>query len=78
MAVCPICQHCAAPRAENKAFPFCSARCKQIDLAKWLTGEYRILTNETPDQTSNLTSSGGPSLVEQELAAGTNRKEIPS
>ena len=26
------------------SFPFCSTRCKQIDLGKWLTGEYRITT----------------------------------
>ena len=23
-------------------FPFCSQRCKTVDLAKWLDGEYRI------------------------------------
>ncbi len=68
MAVCPICQRQAAPREENKAFPFCSARCKQIDLAKWLTGDYRIPTNEPPDESSN---------GDNQLAAG-NRKENPS
>ena len=68
MSACPICQRPAAPRAENKAFPFCSARCKQVDLAKWLTGEYRIETNELPDESSN---------GDHQLAAG-NRKETPS
>ncbi len=68
MSACPICQRPAAPRAENKAFPFCSERCKQIDLAKWLTGDYRIETNELPDETSN---------ADTQLAAG-NRKENPS
>ena len=26
-------------------FPFCSQRCKSIDLGKWLNGEYRISTS---------------------------------
>jgi hypothetical protein len=28
--------------AENPAFPFCSARCKTIDLGRWLNEEYRV------------------------------------
>jgi endogenous inhibitor of DNA gyrase (YacG/DUF329 family) len=30
------------PRSENRSFPFCSDRCRLIDLSKWLGGEYRI------------------------------------
>jgi endogenous inhibitor of DNA gyrase (YacG/DUF329 family) len=39
---CPICEKPVAPRAENPAFPFCSDRCRLVDLAKWLGEEYRI------------------------------------
>ncbi len=39
---CPICEKPVAPRAENGAFPFCSDRCRLIDLGKWLGEEYRI------------------------------------
>ncbi|MDP6946446.1 MAG: DNA gyrase inhibitor YacG, partial [Myxococcota bacterium] len=28
--------------AENPAFPFCSSRCKWVDLSKWISGEYYI------------------------------------
>jgi endogenous inhibitor of DNA gyrase (YacG/DUF329 family) len=42
MSRCPICGRSATPRAENAAFPFCSARCRQIDLGKWLSEEYRV------------------------------------
>lgn len=42
MSRCPICDKDAAPRAANTAFPFCSPRCKQIDLGRWLNEEYRI------------------------------------
>jgi endogenous inhibitor of DNA gyrase (YacG/DUF329 family) len=48
MSTCPICAQEVAPRSENKAFPFCSARCKSIDLGKWLSEEYSIPA--TPDE----------------------------
>jgi endogenous inhibitor of DNA gyrase (YacG/DUF329 family) len=39
------CSHCGkpvAPRAANPAFPFCSDRCRLLDLGKWLDEEYRV------------------------------------
>jgi endogenous inhibitor of DNA gyrase (YacG/DUF329 family) len=30
------------PREENETFPFCSARCRAVDLAKWFTGSFRV------------------------------------
>lgn len=39
---CPICDAAVRPRSENPAFPFCTARCKTIDLGKWMNEEYRI------------------------------------
>jgi endogenous inhibitor of DNA gyrase (YacG/DUF329 family) len=42
MVRCPICDAAAKPRRENASFPFCSTRCKTIDLGKWLNEEYRI------------------------------------
>ena len=39
---CPICQKAVAPRKENSAFPFCSPRCRAVDLGKWLGEEYRV------------------------------------
>ena len=39
---CPICRREALARAQNPAFPFCSDRCREIDLGKWLTEEYRV------------------------------------
>lgn len=41
---CPICQRPVPPRAENRVFPFCSARCQTIDLGAWLTEDYRVPT----------------------------------
>jgi endogenous inhibitor of DNA gyrase (YacG/DUF329 family) len=39
---CPICSRPAPPRTQNDAAPFCSARCKQIDLGNWLSDRYRV------------------------------------
>jgi endogenous inhibitor of DNA gyrase (YacG/DUF329 family) len=43
---CPICKGPVKPRAENSAFPFCSPRCKQVELGKWLNEEYRVPAEE--------------------------------
>jgi endogenous inhibitor of DNA gyrase (YacG/DUF329 family) len=29
--------------------PFCSERCKRVDLGRWLSGDYRIAGTEAPD-----------------------------
>jgi uncharacterized protein len=42
MAHCPICGRTARPRPENAASPFCSPRCRQIDLGCWLDEKYRV------------------------------------
>jgi endogenous inhibitor of DNA gyrase (YacG/DUF329 family) len=41
---CPVCRKPAV-----QAFhPFCSARCQDIDLNRWLSDAYRIPTTEAP------------------------------
>lgn len=39
---CPIC----GERTSIEHRPFCSVRCKDVDLSRWLGGHYRIATNE--------------------------------
>jgi endogenous inhibitor of DNA gyrase (YacG/DUF329 family) len=40
---CPICERwMRGERAAWPQFPFCSPRCRGIDLGRWLTGAYRI------------------------------------
>jgi endogenous inhibitor of DNA gyrase (YacG/DUF329 family) len=46
MIPCPICERPAAPRADKKAFPFCSPRCKTIDLGQWVDEKYRLPETE--------------------------------
>jgi uncharacterized protein len=47
--LCPICGKSATP--QNR--PFCSTRCAQIDLGRWLKGTYRIPTDEAPEEGSD-------------------------
>ena len=37
---CPTCRTLVT--AEDEYFPFCSDRCRLIDLGKWASGAYRI------------------------------------
>lgn len=37
---CPTCRSIVTMEEEN--FPFCSDRCRLIDLGKWASGAYRI------------------------------------
>jgi uncharacterized protein len=54
--ICPICRK--EVTRENPEFPFCSERCRLIDLGNWASGKYVISTPltqsertpETPDE----------------------------
>ncbi len=37
---CPTCKTIVTGKDEN--FPFCSDRCRVVDLGKWASGAYRI------------------------------------
>ena len=37
---CPTCRAIVLPKDED--FPFCSDRCRRIDLGKWASGDYKI------------------------------------
>ncbi|MCB9741562.1 MAG: DNA gyrase inhibitor YacG [Alphaproteobacteria bacterium] len=39
---CPRCREPAQRRPLNPAFPFCSERCRLIDLGDWLDESFRI------------------------------------
>lgn len=42
---CPICNKMSV----EPHHPFCSARCADIDLHRWLGGHYRLPSREEPD-----------------------------
>lgn len=49
---CPICKaEVVAGRPENPHAPFCSARCKTVDLGRWLGGAYTLpMRDEAPGE----------------------------
>ncbi len=46
MSSCPIC----ARETDAKYKPFCSRRCADVDLGKWLTGGYAIPAQAIDDE----------------------------
>jgi endogenous inhibitor of DNA gyrase (YacG/DUF329 family) len=57
-APCPI---CGKPRAE-KFRPFCSRRCADVDLHRWLTGVYAVPAVED-DELPDDEGSDSPPVV---------------
>ena len=60
---CPICKKSVeaandAGASTPKHFPFCSERCKLIDLGRWLDGKYQIPVVEK-DESARETSDVG-------------------
>ena len=49
-AHCPICRE----KTRQEWRPFCSKRCADVDLGRWMTGRYAVPTEETttPDTES--------------------------
>ncbi|PKP83913.1 MAG: DNA gyrase inhibitor YacG [Alphaproteobacteria bacterium HGW-Alphaproteobacteria-2] len=43
---CPVCSKPAVARYR----PFCSRRCADVDLGRWLTGAHVVATEETPGE----------------------------
>ena len=43
---CPICRKASV----REFYPFCSTRCKDIDLNRWLSDAYRAPTDEEPER----------------------------
>ena len=46
------CPECGRPAENPKTLPFCSPRCRDVDLNRWLSGRYVIpgKENEGEDQ----------------------------
>jgi hypothetical protein len=46
--------------AENRWKPFCSERCKLIDLGQWATEKYRVPVAPAPDEFETPDEDGRP------------------
>jgi endogenous inhibitor of DNA gyrase (YacG/DUF329 family) len=54
MVACPTCGNAVAWVPENKWKPFCSERCKLIDLGEWATEKYKVPVQEVDGLDENL------------------------
>jgi len=62
---CPTCRTLVLRSNEN--FPFCSERCRLIDLGKWASGGYVIATPITdPEQLENIADEQGQKRAEED------------
>jgi len=50
---CPTCKKQVIYSTENPHRPFCSDRCRLIDLGQWLTESYRIESSDEQASTGN-------------------------
>lgn len=48
---CPVCGKPVPPRAKGGRGPqpFCSERCRQVDLGRWFSGAYSVPAAEAED-----------------------------
>ncbi|TNE58401.1 MAG: DNA gyrase inhibitor YacG [Alphaproteobacteria bacterium] len=53
---CPICGKPTDPKIK----PFCSKRCADVDLSRWLKGAYAIPAVEPPDEWDEAAQSQPP------------------
>ena len=63
MLRCPTCQKPVSeppPGQPMGAFPFCSDRCRLIDLGRWLDGKYQIPAVEDTSEDGDFTPRRPP------------------
>lgn len=56
---CPI---CGAPRVARYR-PFCSKRCADVDLGRWMTGGYAVAAEETDAPDADDLNAGAEGLA---------------
>ena len=78
---CPICDAVIAPDVSpagtspaDRAFPFCSERCRNVDLYRWSRGKYAIVEPLTPDRLLHELGDD-PEAVEQLLARAPEEED---
>lgn len=59
---CPTCDMLAEPGVSDKYLPFCSERCRLIDLGRWLNEEHQLPCEADDDEQQESASSDSPKL----------------
>ena len=58
------CAICGKPAVASHQ-PFCSARCADIDLGRWLKEGYRVATDERPEEAAGEGPEEGPEEADE-------------
>ncbi len=71
---CPVCKKIIDAGSERRCregsfFPFCSQRCKLIDLGRWLDAEYKIVSKPGDEDVAD-TGEGPTDGHEKQAAEG--------
>ena len=67
---CPICKKVfkvssEEPLKDAEFFPFCSERCRLIDLGQWLDSEYKVIL-QLPPENMESPSETPPNIADSE------------
>ncbi|MCX8517729.1 MAG: DNA gyrase inhibitor YacG [Rhodoferax sp.] len=49
LVVCPACKGDSLYSSSNRYRPFCSERCKNLDLGAWASESFRVYTEAPPE-----------------------------
>jgi endogenous inhibitor of DNA gyrase (YacG/DUF329 family) len=60
---CPICKK--AVKSADPEFPFCSPRCRTIDLGKWASGDY-VISSPVRDSSDSIAPGQPPASEDEE------------
>lgn len=59
---CPTCDMFAQPGISDKYLPFCSERCRLIDLGRWLNEEHQLPCEADDEEPSEAPGGSSPKL----------------
>ena len=62
---CPVCKRIIPQDKILKTAPFCSQRCKMVDLGNWLDEGYRIPAQDDELFSEDVEHSGSPDQFER-------------
>jgi len=51
---CPICDKVVTSSKVDDHFPFCSQRCRDVDLLRWSKGDYVIQRDLSPEEAAMM------------------------
>ena len=66
---CPICRKPTTPRYR----PFCSRRCADVDLGRWITGAYALPGDTTTDTTTDRPADAAADTARPDRNTGHGR-----